>query len=115
MPVVERRATDPGALGSSRSAQQTGKRRIGVAGRCDRGGSDSGESSDGAPKICARLPPRMVPVPKQIYVFEAELVDLTVRRTIATRSSQTLDDLHHTLRAAFGWDDEHLYSFWLKG
>jgi hypothetical protein len=59
---------------------------------------------------------RMVPVPQQIYVFEAELVDFTdVRRTVAIRSSQTLDDLHHTLRAAFAWDDEHLYSFWLKG
>jgi hypothetical protein len=58
----------------------------------------------------------MVPVPKQIYVFEAELVDFTdIRRTIAMRSTQTLDDLHHMLRAAFEWDEEHLYSFWLKG
>jgi Plasmid pRiA4b ORF-3-like protein len=58
----------------------------------------------------------MVPVPKQICVFEAVLVDFTeTRRTIAIGSTQTLDDLHHTLRAAFEWDDEHLYSFWLKG
>jgi pRiA4b ORF-3-like protein len=55
-------------------------------------------------------------MPKQICVFEAELVDLTdIRRTIAIRSDQTLDDLHHAMRAAFGWDDEHLYSFWLRG
>lgn len=55
-------------------------------------------------------------MPKQIYVFEAELVDFTdIRRKVAIRSSHTLDDLHHTLRAAFAWDDEHLYSFWLKG
>jgi hypothetical protein len=55
-------------------------------------------------------------MPEQIYVFDAELVDFTdVRRTIAIRRDQTLDDLHHTLRAAFAWDDEHLYSFWLKG
>jgi Plasmid pRiA4b ORF-3-like protein len=58
----------------------------------------------------------MVPMPTQIDVFEAELVDFTnVRRTIAIRSSHTLHDLHHALRAAFAWDDEHLYSFWLKG
>ena len=49
---------------------------------------------------------------RQIYVFKAALVDFTdIRRTIAMRSTQTLDDLHHTLRAAFEWDDEHLYSF----
>jgi Plasmid pRiA4b ORF-3-like protein len=55
-------------------------------------------------------------MPEQICVFEAELVDFTdIRRTIAIRSDQTLDDLHHAMRAAFGWDDEHLYSFWLQG
>jgi hypothetical protein len=60
--------------------------------------------------------PEVMPMPRQIYVFKAALVDFTdIRRTIATRSTQTLDDLHHTLRAAFDWDDEHLYSFWLKG
>ena len=60
--------------------------------------------------------PRMTPVPEPIYIFNAELVDLTdIRRTLAIRSTETLDDLHHSLRAAFDWDDEHLYSFWLKG
>src|SRR4051812_44235030 len=55
-------------------------------------------------------------MPKHIYVFNAELVGfIDVRRTIAIRSDQTLDDLHHALRASFAWDDEHLYSFWLKG
>ncbi len=29
--------------------------------------------------------------------------------------NETLDDLHHLLRSAFGWDDDHLYSFWLNG
>jgi hypothetical protein len=28
---------------------------------------------------------------------------------------ETLDDLHHLVRRAFGWDDDHLYSFWLNG
>jgi hypothetical protein len=27
----------------------------------------------------------------------------------------TLHDLHRALQAAFGWDDEHLYAFWLGG
>jgi hypothetical protein len=50
------------------------------------------------------------------FTFEASLVDFRgVRRTIAVRSDQSLDDLHEALRAAFGWDDEHLYSFWLDG
>jgi hypothetical protein len=55
-------------------------------------------------------------MPRRIYVFGAALVDVRgVRRTIAVRDDQTLDDLHHALRDAFGWDDDHLYSFWLDG
>jgi hypothetical protein len=66
--------------------------------------------------MCVVYDPEDGAVPKQIYVFDAELVDFTdIRRMVAIRSSHTLDDLHHTLRAAFAWDDEHLYSFWLKG
>jgi hypothetical protein len=38
-----------------------------------------------------------------------------IHRTIAVRSDQTLVDVHHTLQAAFDWDDDHLYSFWLDG
>ncbi|MCA1697785.1 MAG: plasmid pRiA4b ORF-3 family protein, partial [Actinobacteria bacterium] len=37
------------------------------------------------------------------------------RRKLAVRSEQTLVDLHHALQDAFDWDDDHLYSFWLKG
>jgi hypothetical protein len=92
------------------------ERQIGAAGRCNRFGSGNAESSDGAPKMCVVSTLRSGPMPEQIYVFDAELVDFTdVRRTIAIRRDQTLDDLHQTLRAAFAWDDEHLYSFWLKG
>jgi len=38
-----------------------------------------------------------------------------VNRRVAVPGSNTLDDLHHVLRSAFGWDDDHLYSFWLNG
>jgi hypothetical protein len=38
-----------------------------------------------------------------------------VTRRIAVPGTETLDDLHHLLRGAFGWDDDHLYSFWLNG
>ena len=55
-------------------------------------------------------------MPSPVYVFDAELVGFRgVRRRLAVRSEQTLVDLHHALQDAFGWDDDHLYSFWLKG
>jgi hypothetical protein len=53
---------------------------------------------------------------KQVYVFRAKLKGWRgVRRTIAMRDEHTLDDLHDSLQAAFGWDDEHPYAFWLGG
>jgi hypothetical protein len=38
-----------------------------------------------------------------------------VSRRLAVPGNETLDDLHQLLRSAFGWDDDHLYSFWLNG
>ncbi|MDP8967754.1 MAG: plasmid pRiA4b ORF-3 family protein [Actinomycetota bacterium] len=53
---------------------------------------------------------------QQTYVFDAELVGFPgVRRTITLREDLTLVDLHYALQSAFGWDDDHLYSFWLDG
>ena len=53
---------------------------------------------------------------QQTYVFKAELVGYPgVRRTITVRDDMTLVDLHYALQSAFGWDDDHLYSFWLDG
>jgi hypothetical protein len=53
---------------------------------------------------------------KQVFVFRAKLNGWRgVRRTVAIRCDDTLADLHHALRRAFGWDDEHLYAFWLGG
>jgi hypothetical protein len=55
-------------------------------------------------------------MPHQTYVFNAELVGFQgVRRTITVRDDLTLVDLHYALQSAFGWDDDHLYSFWLDG
>jgi len=53
---------------------------------------------------------------QQKYVFEAELEGFRgVRRVIAVRGDLTLVDLHYALQSAFGWDDDHLYAFWLDG
>ena len=53
---------------------------------------------------------------QQTYVFNAELVGFQgVRRTITVRDDLMLVDLHYALQSAFGWDDDHLYSFWLDG
>jgi len=53
---------------------------------------------------------------KHAYVFSAHLEGSEeLGRTIAVRSDQTLVDLHQGLQTAFGWDDDHLYSFWLGG
>jgi len=55
-------------------------------------------------------------VTRRAYVFRAKLgADRRVTRTIALAEEQTLEDLHELLRAEFGWDDPHLYSFWLDG
>lgn len=53
---------------------------------------------------------------QQTYVFGAELVGYGgVHRTIAARADLTLVDLHYALQSAFGWDDDHLFAFWLRG
>jgi len=55
-------------------------------------------------------------MPQQTYVFRAELLGFEgVRRTVTVHDDLTLVDLHYALQSAFGWDDDHLYSFWLDG
>jgi Plasmid pRiA4b ORF-3-like protein len=50
------------------------------------------------------------------YVFRAELVDHPgIVRVVALAEEQRLEDLAELLREEFGWDDPHLYSFWLSG
>ena len=52
----------------------------------------------------------------QAFVFSARLDGWKgMRRTIAVRADQTLAVFHDAVRAAFGWDDDHLYAFWLNG
>jgi hypothetical protein len=49
-----------------------------------------------------------------VYEFDTRLVGCPgVRRTIGVRSDQTFVHLHRALQVAFGWDDDHLYTFWL--
>lgn len=56
------------------------------------------------------------PVTSRAYVFQAKLgADPRVTRAVALAEEQTLEDLHELLRAEFGWNDPHLYSFWLSG
>jgi len=38
-----------------------------------------------------------------------------IYRTIELRAEQTLDDLHHAIQRAIGWDADHLYSFFVGG
>lgn len=53
---------------------------------------------------------------KQAYVFSAKLDGWrAVHRMIAVSADQTLADVHDVLQAAFDWDNDHLYAFWLDG
>lgn len=53
---------------------------------------------------------------RDVYVLRADLEGFPgVHRTIAVCADQTLEHVHHALQAVFGWDDDHLYSFWLSG
>jgi hypothetical protein len=49
-------------------------------------------------------------------VFDAELVGARgVRARLAVLERQPLTALHDAIQEAFGWFDDHLYSFWLDG
>jgi hypothetical protein len=50
------------------------------------------------------------------YTFKTSLAGWRgVTRTVVVRGDQTLVDLHRVLQEAYGWEDDHLYSFWLNG
>ena len=54
--------------------------------------------------------------PATVYRFKVSLANhKDVWRTIDVRSNQTLEDLHYAIQDAFGWDDDHLYAFFLSG
>jgi Plasmid pRiA4b ORF-3-like protein len=49
-------------------------------------------------------------------VFDAELLNVRgVRARLAVLERQPLTALHDAIQQAFGWFDDHLYSFWLDG
>ncbi|HVA89216.1 MAG TPA: plasmid pRiA4b ORF-3 family protein [Chloroflexota bacterium] len=51
-----------------------------------------------------------------LYRFQVKLSwRKTTWRRIEISGDQTLADLHFAIQAAFGWDDDHLYSFFLSG
>src|SRR5205823_11464719 len=56
----------------------------------------------------------------EVYVFDAKLDAYSggegkVTRRLALRGEESLIALHRLIQEAFGWDDDHLYSFWLDG
>ena len=51
-----------------------------------------------------------------VLVFDAELLNARgVRAALAVGADQHLTALHDAIQQAFGWYDDHLYSFWLDG
>ncbi len=51
-----------------------------------------------------------------VLTFDAELVGARgVRARVAVGAGQHLSALHDAIQEAFGWFDDHLYSFWLNG
>ena len=49
-----------------------------------------------------------------ILIFDAELLNASgVSARLAVGSEQHLTALHDAIQEAFGWHDDHLYSFWL--
>ncbi len=51
-----------------------------------------------------------------VLVFDAELLNARgVRARLAVGARQHLTALHDAIQEAFGWYDDHLYSFWIDG
>lgn len=62
------------------------------------------------------LPPPSESAPTTLYRFHVALEwKPDVWRRIEMRGDQTLEDLHDAIQDAFGWDNDHLYSFYLSG
>ena len=73
-----------------------------------------------------RAPPRGGPAPAPgtvtaaagdaALVLDAELLNVRgVRARLAVLERQPLTAVHDAIQQAFGWYDDHLYSFWLDG
>ena len=54
--------------------------------------------------------------PGGVYIFKVKFKwAKRIFRSIAVRSEQTLDDLHHAIQHAIAWDADHLFSFFMNG
>ena len=70
--------------------------------------------SDGG-RLVLRPDPR-APVGGVVLVFNADLLNAPgVRARLAAGADQHLSAVHDAIQEAFGWYDDHLYSFWLDG
>lgn len=73
------------------------------------------ELGDGEAEV-EEPPPASATAPTTLYCFHVALEwKPDVWRRIEMRGDQTLEDLHYAIQEAFGWDDDHLYSFYLNG
>jgi Plasmid pRiA4b ORF-3-like protein len=69
--------------------------------------------TDGGTFVFRRDRPGFEEMP--VLVFDAELVGVrSVRASVAVGAEQHLTALHDIIQEAFGWFDDHLYSFWLN-
>ena len=54
--------------------------------------------------------------PAGVFTFKVKFMwDKRIFRTIDVRSKQTLMHLHTAIQRAIDWDDDHLYSFYMRG
>jgi len=71
-------------------------------------------------RLAALEPPAPEPITAAAgdaaLVFDAELLNVRgVRARLAVLERQPLTALHDAIQQAFGWYDDHLFSFWLDG
>ncbi len=91
-PMQERDAGSPGRPPGTKPAHPKG--RVARGGQAARRPADRGKA----------------------YLFRVVLKwDRRVWRTIEVRGDQSLDDLHLAIQQAFGWDNDHLYAFFMSG
>ena len=60
------------------------------------------------------MPRKRIEFEDGIYCFNVALKKNLWRR-IETAGGHTLEDLHHAIQDAYGFDDDHLYAFFMDG
>ena len=95
MPVPSQRGEPTASSGKGSAAAAVRNKRRG-AGRKPAGTSSTGQG--------------------KAYLFRVVLKwNRKVWRTIQVRGDQTLEHLHLAIQEAFGWDNDHMYSFFMSG